>query len=120
LHVTDYLLGFLLGVGLLYIFYLVDRTFVYRKKRLGFWSHLTTTAFFPKRMVAYLLIWLVVLIALVSLRPSLTPESITYSVVDAIFRLSIYPFFALCLIVLLVVLKIAIFPSQEDPDRRIF
>jgi len=118
--VTDYVLGFLLGVGLLYIFYLADRTFVYRKKRLGFWAHITTTAFFPKRIVAYLLMWLVVLIGLVSLRPYLQPDSLTYSLVDAVFRLSIYPFFALCLIVIIVVLKIAIFPSQEDPDRRIF
>ncbi len=112
--ITDYVLGFLLGVALLYVFYLVDRKFVYRKEKLGFWSHITKTGFFPKRMVAYLLIWLVVLIGLVAIKPSLTPNTLTYSFLESIFRLSIYPFFALCAIVLIVTFKIAIFPSQED------
>lgn len=116
----DYLLGVLLAVGLLYLFYLVDRAFVYRKKRLGFWSHLTTTAFFPKRMLAYLLIWLFALILLYGIKPSLTTDSLSYNFVDSIFRLSIYPFFGLLLIVVIVLLKIAIFPAEDDPDRHLF
>ncbi len=117
---VDYLLGALLAVGLLYLFYLIDRTFVYRKQQLGFWSHITTTAFFPKRMVAYLLMWLFVLIVLFTMKPSLTPGSLSYNFIDAVFRLSLYPFSGLLLIVVIVLLKITIFPSKDDPDRNLF
>lgn len=116
----DYSLGVLLAIGLLYLFYLADRAFVYRKQRLGFWAHITTTAFFPKRMVAYLLIWLVALIMLYSVKPSLTPDSLSYNFVDSIFRLSVYPFLGLLLIVVIVLLKITIFPAEDDPDRHLF
>lgn len=117
---TDYLLGTALAIGLLYLFYLLDRAFVYRKKRLGFWSHITTTGFFPKRMLAYLLIWLFILVVLRGMIPTLTPDSLSYNFVQSIFRLSIYPFLGLCIVVVIVVLKIAIFPAEEDPGRRIF
>ncbi len=117
---SDFLLGIVLAIGLLYLFYLVDKTFAYRKQKLGFWSHLTTTGFFPKRMVAYLGIWLFVLILLYVMTPTMTPDSLSYDFVQSVFRLSIYPFFGLAIIVVIVLLKIAIFPEKEDPDRHIF
>lgn len=117
----DFGLGVLLAVGLLYVFYLVDRTFVYRKQKLGFWPHLTTTAFFPRRMVAYLLVWLVALIGIHMLRESMAmPDSLSYNVANSIIQLSLYPFLGLCVIVIIVLLKKAIFPSEDDPDSKIF
>lgn len=116
----DFGLGILLAVGLLYVFYLIDRAFVYRKQKLGFWSHLTTTAFFPKRMVAYLLVWLVGLIVIHMLKASMTPDSLTFNLANSIIQLSLYPFLGLCVLVIIVLLKMTIFPSEDDPDRNIF
>lgn len=116
----DYVLGVLLAIGLLYIFYLVDRTFIYRKQKLGFWSHLTTTAFFPKRMVGYLLTWLIALIFLHAFQPTFNPDSLVYSFFGSIIRLSLYPFLGLSLIVIIVLLKLTIFPTSDDPDRKLF
>lgn len=116
---VDLLVGIALAIGLLFVFYLIDRTFVYRKPRLGFWTHLKTTAFFPKRIIAYLMVWLVILMLLKPLMESLPVGTLSYNLVEAIFRLSIYPFLGLCMLIVVVTLKTVIFPTDKDSDGSI-
>jgi hypothetical protein len=117
---TDFALGCLLSIGLLYVFYLVDRKYVYTHEQLGFWRHLTTTRFFPKRLVAYLSVFGVTLAFINGMRPGIRPNTLTYHVVEFIFRISAYPFIILIFVGILFVLKIIFFPAADDPDRNLF
>lgn len=110
---VDYLIGLLLAIGLLYIFYTLDRRFVYRKEKLGFISHLSKTSFFPRRMVGYLMMWLLILIMVYILIPSFPQGSLTSDLMLAIIRLSMLPFLGLTTLTVIVLFKMAIFNKEE-------
>ena len=108
----DVVLGILLTVGLLYIFYLIDRKYVYKKEQLGFLQHIMTTAFFPKRLVAYLSVFGVTLAFFNGPRQSLVPGTLSYDIVEFIYRISAYPFIGLVMLSVVSVLKIIFFPER--------
>jgi len=115
----DALMGAALTVGLIYAFYRIDARYVWKCEKLGFVAHLTKTGLFPRRATGYISALGLLLAFLNGIRANMSP-GLTNDIVDLFFRIMFYPFLALIAICLVLVLKVIIFPSKDDPDRFIF
>lgn len=113
----DFLLGVMLTIGFVYLIYVIDRKYVYKKEALPFWRHIWGTGFFPKRMVGYLAALALVIAFVNGAYRELSPGSLSYDILRLVLRIAIYPFLILIAICSLFVLKIIFFPHPDDPDR---
>lgn len=106
-------LGILATVLAVAATYWIDARYIY-KRPTSFPAHFLRTGFFPRRALAYSMTITVALTIFASIRNGLPRDHAMYATLNNVVNVLIYPLLFFIAAIVLVVIKIAIFPIPEE------